>query len=281
MPARMASGRFSAVHTLFLAGDHQTGHDAERDLRRREPPPVDALVQQRIHERNHVVEQAGPEQRRDDSAQNDRPAGQHRQHRAVEKSDKQRRGQVHRRREEKPVQTEVQHLVDGGNGGRRVQTSREQIDRIPDAAVREDAVEHRQQRHGHAAGEAALHAGGDRIDLERQPGARRSRRDSQTRRPRRGGTTATLAGWRRRPPVRGARAEAPGETIRRAPTSVEHRSQDADRSVGEQPRKDQRDAQRQDERPRRRRRHHDDRRLPATRRPAVPAWSGSSSAIGR
>ena len=62
-------------------------------------------------------------------------------------------------------------LFGGGNRGRVVQTAGEQVDRIPDAVKEDDSVEHGQDRHGHAAGQSTLHAGGDGIDLQRQPGA--------------------------------------------------------------------------------------------------------------
>ena len=93
----------------------------------------------------------------------------------------------------------------------------EQVDRVPEAAVDEHAVEHGERRHRDAAGDAARDARGVRVDRDRQPRAvarlaRLQVRDARaaTARDRRGaGSTRHRA--------RRARAAAPRGTSRRRP----------------------------------------------------------------
>ena len=70
----------------------------------------------------------------------------------------------------RPSACELPQGLGGQRGEARRGAGGEQVDRIPDAPCR-DPVEHREDGHGHGAGEAALDAGRDRMDLEGQPRA--------------------------------------------------------------------------------------------------------------
>jgi len=65
----------------------------------------------------------------------------------------------------------VHQRLGGGDGGRIVETTGEQVNGVPNAAIENQAVKHRQQRHGDTARQSALHSGGDGIDLQWKPGA--------------------------------------------------------------------------------------------------------------
>src|SRR5208337_5458361 len=47
---------------LVLAHNYQPGYDSKCHLRRREPDPVDLLIEQRVHEPQYLVEQARPQE---------------------------------------------------------------------------------------------------------------------------------------------------------------------------------------------------------------------------
>ena len=69
--------------------------------------------------------------------------------------------------------------VEGGNhfraegGALSVDGAGQQVDRIPDAPVEDEAVENRERGHRHASGEAAFQAGRHGVDLHRQACAMR------------------------------------------------------------------------------------------------------------
>ncbi len=136
----------------------------------------------------------------------------------------------------------------GGNGGRCVETAGEQIDGIPDAAIEDQPVKHGQQSHGDPARQSALHSGGDGIDLQRKPGALDLLRDRQPLNFRCGAT----AGFCRRNDrnfdvvlVRKHLAKPAN-----CADQIQNRSQNADRCIGQQAGKNQRDTKSHDERPR-------------------------------
>ena len=75
---------------LDLQIDDKAADQAEGDLRDDEPVPVDARVEDGTDDAEHGVENAGPQKRRDEAGGEDRLAGKHRQHGAVEQADEQR-----------------------------------------------------------------------------------------------------------------------------------------------------------------------------------------------
>ena len=157
-------------------------------------------------------------------------------------------------------EVEAHQLGVARNGPGVVQASGNQIDGIPDAAHKDDAVENGEYRHGDAARKAALHSGGNRIDLQRKPRAlhllrRRQAHDFGRRSHRHG-----LGHCDHRYFFVMFMRKHLAKPSHRA-GQVQNRSENTDRSVGEQPGEDQRNAQRHHERPRRRRRHDDGRRL--------------------
>src|SRR5580698_7381536 len=139
-----------------LAGNNQAGHNAKRKLRGDEPPPIDFLVEQRVEQSHDAVEQSRPKNRRNNSTQQDRATRKHGQHGAVQKTDEQTGNQVNAAGEKKTV--EMKSLQRGGTEKRRlsVESGREQVDRIPDTALLDDAVKAGEYRHGDAAGQTTL-----------------------------------------------------------------------------------------------------------------------------
>src|SRR5258708_16158897 len=94
------SGRFHAsanskgevlprAHAL-LPGNHEAGNDAESDLRKDKPGPVDALVEHWINDSKNAVNQTSPQDGRDEASHQNRAARKHGKHRAVEKPDNQK-----------------------------------------------------------------------------------------------------------------------------------------------------------------------------------------------
>jgi len=81
------------AHAL-LPGNHDASNDAESDLRKHKPEPVDALVEQWIDDSKNAVKQTRPQEGRDQASQQNRPARKHGKHCAVEKADDQRGDQV-------------------------------------------------------------------------------------------------------------------------------------------------------------------------------------------
>src|SRR5271156_925096 len=71
----------------LLAGDDEASNNAEAKLRSDEPPPIDALAEERIDEIQHAMKQAGPKNGSNESAQENWVARDHRQHGAIEKAD--------------------------------------------------------------------------------------------------------------------------------------------------------------------------------------------------
>ena len=71
----------------LLSGHYYARHNAKADLGKDKPVPVNLLVQQWIDNLDQRVDQAGPQHRRNQAAQENRAAGKHREHRAKEKSD--------------------------------------------------------------------------------------------------------------------------------------------------------------------------------------------------
>src|SRR5262249_20797731 len=85
---RLDSGSQSERYVLArrpagLSYDDEAGHDAKGDLRRDKPEPVDPALQLGIEQTQDRVQGPRPQDRRDESAEQDRPPREHRQHRAV------------------------------------------------------------------------------------------------------------------------------------------------------------------------------------------------------
>src|ERR1039458_924685 len=66
-----------------LPYDHEPRDYSKRDLRSKEPTPVDARVEKRVDDAENRVEQTCPYKRRKDSSQQNRPPWKHGDDRAV------------------------------------------------------------------------------------------------------------------------------------------------------------------------------------------------------
>ena len=82
MPARTANGMRLPRGTRSWRDNHESRDNAEADLRNDEPEPVDALVEQRIDDAQHAVDQTGPQNRARSARRAESACAEHRQHRA-------------------------------------------------------------------------------------------------------------------------------------------------------------------------------------------------------
>src|SRR5215470_15665539 len=92
----LADGEGSSLECTqaFLPGDDDACDNSEPDLGKDEPKPVDALIEHRVDDRQSTVEQSGPEQRSDQSSQEDGVPRNQRQQGAVKDTDQERSAQV-------------------------------------------------------------------------------------------------------------------------------------------------------------------------------------------
>ncbi len=87
------------------------------------------------------MQNAGPQHWRDDAAKKDRMPRQHRQHGAVKKTDQQRAYGMNDDGGDESTQAEVGDLRQGGIGPAGYAGSSQQIYRVPDAVIADQAIE--------------------------------------------------------------------------------------------------------------------------------------------
>src|SRR6266849_2935935 len=155
----------------FLPGDDDSSDDSESDLRGHEPEPIDARVENGIDEPDEAVEQGDPEERNGEAREEDRAAREDGEQRSVQESDQERAQPMNEASEGERPRLEAADLRCRLPDRAGEEAGGQQIDRVPDAVARDDAVQRGDERHRDAPGDAATDSGPHRIDLDRQPGA--------------------------------------------------------------------------------------------------------------
>ena len=85
---RRANAKVQRANTP-LPGNDNAGSQPKSHLGEHKPDPVNALVEYRIHDSENAVNQSSPEDRRDETSEQNRLPRKHRQHGAVEQTDQQ------------------------------------------------------------------------------------------------------------------------------------------------------------------------------------------------
>ena len=164
MPEREGRAAGAAGAYAFLPGNDDARDNPKSHLRNHKPEPVDPVVEHRIHDSENAVNQTRPQDGRDEASQQNRPPRKHRQHRAVEQPDQQRRDQMNGRSGKREMKCGDLRVV--SSAGKKPAARRLIGYQM---LWSQDTVKHRQNRHGHASSQTALDSRRNRIDLQRQP----------------------------------------------------------------------------------------------------------------
>src|SRR5439155_21802700 len=97
----------------YMAVYHEAGCEAESKLRRYEPAPMDPRLELWMYDAESRVQNAGPEQRRQSSAEQNRTTREHWQCYSVQQTDQSGADNVNERRENKPCCVKRQDLLVG------------------------------------------------------------------------------------------------------------------------------------------------------------------------
>src|SRR4029453_13436389 len=124
--------------------DHVAGRHSESDLRGNEPDPINSGIQRRINQ-----PQGGPDERRpqergyETSPESRAPRRQHRQQYSKEQTDENREHTVADQTHDKTSAVESGQLRKIGSSQGGHGSCGQEVNRIPDAAVRNDTVQTR------------------------------------------------------------------------------------------------------------------------------------------
>src|SRR5215467_6080165 len=147
-------------------GHHVPRGEPERDLGGDEPTPVDPCIQRWVDEAEEGPEEARPQKRRDEAAPPHVTLREHGQDDGIEETGEDGDGAVSDDAQDQGGPAESAELGDIGLGHARHGYGREEVDRVPDAALEDGTIEKGDHRHRDATHNPALDAGGERMHLD-------------------------------------------------------------------------------------------------------------------
>jgi hypothetical protein len=158
-----------------LTNNDETGNNTESELGSDEPDPIYAFTEERIDEIEHTVQETGPKNGSNNTAEKNGVARDHGEHGAVKKADKNGCDEMDGGSNEKAIKMKRFQRAWDKHHGLGVHSSGEQVNRIPDTSLLDDAVETGKHGHGDGARESTLDASRDGVRLERKKRARKFR----------------------------------------------------------------------------------------------------------
>jgi len=156
-----------------LTSNDETGNNAESELGSDEPDPVDAFTEKRIDEIEHTVQETGPKNGSNNTAEKNGVTRDHGEHGAIKKADENGSDEMDGGSNEKAIEMKRIQRAWDKHHGLGVDSGGEQVDGIPDTSLLDDAVETGKHGHGDGPSESTLDASRDWIRLKRKKRARK------------------------------------------------------------------------------------------------------------